>query len=702
MALHRSLTAALALAMALLVAGNASAQRGNERQKATPAEGAVPPADAAPARAARPANPQAADQQRDPPTVTGTVVAYEAGKSITIETRNRNGAKKSEFAIVKEKTKIELPPRQAEIKVGMTLSVWADKENPATAARIGANSPGRGNRRPNNRPANPNPSPRPAGDAPQAEAIKPPPRPARQPVAGLDPLAVAQKIDREIDAALAVAKLPASPRSDDAEFIRRVYLDIAGVIPPAEKVSAFFDSQDSDKRARLIDELLASPDYGLHFADLWCDRINVKDLPIYREPFVDWMAGSLNAGRGWDEIVLDLLTAEGRFNFITRGKRLGTDDPQALFLLLNTEEGQGKGPNPAWLAGESGRLFLGVQIQCAECHDHPFTPSWKQADFWGLAAFFGRLRTENPGQQQGLHWQESPAPASEPVSIAIPATSLKNVGQTIPARLLGLDEQYQPASPELLRHSLARWITAADNPLFAKATANRTWAHFFGRGLVNPVDDLRQDNQPSHPAVLELLAGELRKSQFDLKHLIRCLCLTSAYQRTSQPLPENEDDNTKYSHMAIKTISPGVLYDSLKAATGWPEMKVGLPERRTKLTVISLFTPREVFVDFFRAAQGEEADPLEYEQGIPQALKLMNAAQLNRVAPVAQRLAESGAGRDQIVEQLFVTTLARRSSPAEAQTMAAFLDRRAGESAQQQASAVLWILINSAEFGSNH
>lgn len=646
---------------------------------------------------------QRAQNEGEPPTVVGKVVEYVADRSIVLETTNRNGARTSEFAIVKDKTRIELPPRLGEVKVGQILAVWADKDDPRVAARIGQPAGGaRGNRRPGNRmqarPANPPPN----VDSPAPAEIRQPLRIVRQPVAGLDPLAVAQKIDREIDAGLAASKLPASPRAGDAEFIRRLYLDIAGVIPPADKVSAFLASQDSDKRARLIDELLASPDYGLHFADLWCDRINVKDLPIYREPFVGWMAGSLNAGRGWDEIVLDLLTAEGRFNFITRGKRLGSDQPQALFLLLNTEEGQGKGPNPAWLAGESGRLFLGVQIQCAECHDHPFTPSWKQADFWGLAAFFGRVRSENQGQQQGLHWHESPAPANEPVSIAIPPTSLKNVGQTIPGRLLGQDQQYEPASSEILRYSLARWITAADNPLFAKATANRAWAHFFGRGLVNPVDDLREDNPPSHPAILDLLASELRTSQFDLKHLIRCLTLSQAYQRTSQPLPENEDDNTKYSHAAIKTMSPGVLYDSLQAATGWPDLKVGLPERKTKLTVISLFTPREVFVDFFRSSQGEEADPLEYEHGIPQALKLMNAAQLNRVAPVVQRLVASGATRDEVVEQLFLTTLARRPSAAEAKSMAQFLDRRADESAEQQSSAVLWVLINSAEFVSNH
>jgi hypothetical protein len=145
-----------------------------------------------------------------------------------------------------------------------------------------------------------------------------------------------------------------------------------------------------------------------------------------------------------------------------------------------------------------------------------------------------------------------------------------------------------------------------------------------------------------------------------------------------------------------------VFYDSLKQATGWHELKVGLPERKTKLTVLSQFTPREVFVDFFRSSQGEEADPLENTHGIPQALKLMNAVQLNSVAPVVQRLAGSGQGRERVIEQLYLAALARRPSPAEIKLMMDFLDRRKDASPEQGYSAVLWTLLNSAEFVSNH
>jgi hypothetical protein len=639
------------------------------------------------------------------PTATGKVVVYEAAKSITVETKQRGGlTKKVEFVIVKDKTKVELVGATKAIEVGTDVKVWADKNNPKLAARITAGTP---QRKP---PVPRDPvKPPPAKVDPKEKPAEPPkvtPPPANPQSATRNPQskapqAVAKAIDKEIQRVLDAEKIRPSDQADDAEFLRRVHVDITGRIPSPEKVLAFLDSKDPDKRSKLIDELLASKEYGLHCADLWCDRLNVKDLPIYREPFIAWMQGSLNQSRGWDEVVQDLLTAEGKFNFITRGKRLASTDPQALFILLNTEEGMGKGPNPAWLAAESGRLFLGVQIQCAECHNHPFTDSWKQTDFWGLAAFFSQLRTEK-APQGGLAWKETPVVANKPLSVVIPPTALKNIGKTVPARLLGGDKEYQPGDQQLLRHSLARWMTAADNPFFAKAAANRMWAHLFGRGLVNPVDDLHSNNPATHPAILELLAGEFKNSGFDLKYLIRCICLSQAYQRTSQPLKDNEDHEDKYCHMAVKVMGAGVFYDSLKMATGLPELKIGIPERKTKLTVISQFTPREVFVDFFRASQGEEANPLENTHGIPQALKLMNAAQLSSASPVVQRLAGSGQSREQVIEQLYLTAFARRPSPAETKRIADFLDRRKYATPAQGYSAVLWTLINSAEFVSNH
>jgi hypothetical protein len=653
-------------------------------------------------RARKVNSPALQTNQAEAPSVVGKVVAYQPERSIAIETTTRSGPQRREFNIAKDKTKIELPPRVREIAVGATLAVWADKDDPDVAARIGvANTRPAGMRQRNARPAN-TPPVRSESNPPAANPIESAPsKPLRPPVAGLDPQAVAYEIDRCIQERLDAEKIPASPVCDDAEFIRRVYLDIAGVIPPAQRVREFLDDRRPDKRARLIDELLASPQYGLHFAQTWSDRIVSRELAIETAPFAAWLAERMNEGRGWDEVVFDLLTAGGSFNMTGRGKRMASADPRAFFVLVNTEGSNAvpAEPRPQWLAAESARLFLGVQLQCAECHDHPFTESWKQTDFWGMAAFFSQLRIERGTE---LAWSEAPLPADQPAEIAIPATALKSVGTIVPARLLGEDKQYRPSQPALLRQSLAKWITSPENAYFAKAAVNHTWARIFGRGLVEPVDDLRPDNPASHPVILDMLAGEFERAQFDERHLIRCLCLSQTYQRTSAPTTENEHDDLHYSHMAIKALDSGVLYDSLQAATGWPELLVGLPLRKTKAQVITGFTPREVFEDFFRASQGQKSDPLEYAHGLPQALKLMNAAQLNRVAPTVERLLQAGQGRDEIVEQLYLTALARRPTAEEAAFTAEFLDRRKESSREDAYNAVLWALTNSSEFVLNH
>jgi hypothetical protein len=189
---------------------------------------------------------------------------------------------------------------------------------------------------------------------------------------------VAAQIDHHIQTRLSVDGIPVSPPCDDAEFIRRVYLDITGVIPTPDKLVAFLDNRDPDNRARLLDELLSSSEYGLHFGDQWCERIGSRDLPMEKQPFILWMADSLNQGRSWNDVVFNLLTA---VFLAARSRRMSSEDPEAFFVLVNTESAGNKtGPRPEWLAAESARLFLGVQIQCAECHDHPFTSEFKQRE----------------------------------------------------------------------------------------------------------------------------------------------------------------------------------------------------------------------------------------------------------------------------------------------------------------------------------
>jgi hypothetical protein len=429
---------------------------------------------------------------------------------------------------------------------------------------------------------------------------------------------------------------------------------------------------------------------------LWSERIVTHDLPTNAAPFIQWLADRFNQGAGWNDIVSDLMTAEGSFTPIRLRAPGAAHNPPATFILANSEDNQ---PRPDRLAGAAAALFLGVQIQCAECHDHPFS-KWKQTDFWGVAAFFGQLHAERTDQPPALVWQETPLAPGQPAEVVIPTTALRAVGTTVPARFLE-DEAVRPDDQPLLRHALARWMTAPDNRIFAKATVNRLWAHFFGRGLVNPVDDMHAENAPSHPAILELLADELKKSGYDLKYVIRCITLSQTYQRTSRPLPENEHDREAYSRGAVKVLSPGVLYDCLALTTGLRELQLNLPRSKSKQGVTSQLTPREAFIDFFRT-QDDAADPTDYSHGIPQVLKLLNAAQLNQSAPVAVRLAQSGQDREAVIEQLYLAALARRPTAEEVTLMADFLGRRQEASPQQGYSAILWVLVNSSEFVLNH
>jgi hypothetical protein len=515
------------------------------------------------------------------------------------------------------------------------------------------------------------------------------------------PTAVA--IDRAIDRRLAKAGVPASPAADDAEFLRRACLDLAGRIPTPERAAAFLDSADPDKRRKLINEQLAGQDFGRHFADVWRNRLAPRDS-ANTKPQVDhfgpWLADQVNRNRGWDRLATDLLTASGDVR----------QNPQTAFIMAHGENFQ---PKPSQLAAAAARVFLGIQLQCAECHDHPFAP-WKQEDFWGVAAFFGRTRnsgikgppfiiTEEPDpnplsvKNGGI---ERPEIRPGGAIVISAAGSNKGAGKVVPAKLLG-GKPLELDDTAPLRPRFAAWVTAPENQYFARAFVNRTWAQLFGRGLVQPVDNLHDDNPPSHPELLTLLADEFVASGYDVKHLFRCLCNSRVYQRTSKPLPGNEADNELFSHMAVKPVGPEALYDSLavvlhagrltppggKQPAAKPDAGKGPP-----------VNARDEFINFFRGQGDAEAG--EFVHGIPQFLRRLNGETFNGHSPLLDRLISSGAGRDQVIETLYLAILSRRPTAEECKLMAGYIAKRA--TPEQGYAGVLWILLNSGEFALNH
>jgi hypothetical protein len=524
------------------------------------------------------------------------------------------------------------------------------------------------------------PAPEKAGKKARARKVQEAPaRPVLAAGALLDAQALTQRIDQAIQARLDAEGIKPCPPADDAEFLRRAYLDLVGVIPPPERVVAFLGSPNPNKRAVLIDELLAEPRHGWSLAEIWTEALVPRDSKNRRlssGPLQAWLAQAFNTNRPWNETVYDLLTASGT----------QADNGAVTFFLGNATADK--------LTDTVSRMFLGVQLQCAQCHDHPFT-GWKRQEYWGMAAFFTKVRA-SARVDQLLKKGKSPAIGEDDNPRAKKAALPESALRVPPKFLLG----EQPPLPEgaPYRPILARWLTAADNPFFARAMVNRTWAHFFGRGLVNPVDDMHDGNPPSHPELLASLSEQFKASGFNVRHLIRAICNSQAYQRTSRPAGAKEGDAELLSHLPVRVLSPRQLYDSLSAVLESPLKEGSVPGKKGPVNKAP-GNPREQFLSFFNVGDG--ANPLEYQVGIPQALRLMNAPQINRAAVAIHRAALAGNGTPAaVIEQLYLTTLARRPTAAERQRLTRYI--RAQADPFTGYGDILWALLNSTEFAVNH
>jgi hypothetical protein len=496
------------------------------------------------------------------------------------------------------------------------------------------------------------------------------------PTGKCDAQALARFIDQVVDAKLAAEKVAASPLASDAEFLRRVYLDITGKIPTAEQAVAFLDSKDPQKRARLIDELLASADYGRHQADIWQALMlprNSDNRRLTSEPLVKWLEEHFNRNVPWDRFVTELLTATGEQD----------KNGAVTYFLANASVDK--------ITDSVTKLFCGLQLQCAQCHNHPFT-DYKQTEYWEMAAFFMKVQTGNinkaakngtsPGVQETSQVKRGKNALPESAKM-LPPKFLRGEQPT-----LGKSDPYRPV--------LAGWLTAAKNPYFAKAMVNRTWGQFFGRGLVHPVDDMHPGNPASHPELLDGLARQFADNGFDVKYLIRAICNSNTYQRSSRPTGNNGDaEPSLLSHMTVKVMTGEQLYDSLSQVFGVNEARAagrnkGAAPKRGPVTA------RSQFVNFFNVE--DNADNTELQDGIPQALRLMNAPQANNAQRV-NVLTKGAKTQQEVYEKLYLHTLSRRPTAEETAKLDAFV-KKVGDPAKAN-SDILWALVNSSEFRLN-
>ncbi len=490
--------------------------------------------------------------------------------------------------------------------------------------------------------------------------------------------AMTRRVDELINAKLADEKIPPGELATDAEFLRRASVDLDGRVPRVSEVRAFLADSRPDRRAILIDELLAKPTHSTHLATMWRRVLLPENADITRfggdRGFEFWLRQQFVDNVPYDKIARDVLLAEGQ----------ASQGPTLFYTAFENK--------PEQLAAATSRVFLGLQIECAQCHDHPHD-QWKQEDFWGYAAFFARLQKPN-GQQTGVLMVAD----SDTGEVEHPLT-----GKPVPPRFLGTDVDVKPIAEQSRRAQLATWMTSPENDYFARAAVNRAWAMLFGRGLVEPVDDLGRHNPPSHPQLMQELADYFVATNYDLQNLVRVLANTEAYQRTSRMRDgETPTKPELFARMAIKTFTAEQLYDSLQVATVRREMpNAGMNE----LGIAGFDANRAAFLDKFRGPKGSAS---EYHAGIPQALTLMNgtlveAATNVETSDLLRALQAPFFTNEQRVETLFLATLGRLPHDDEREKYLSYFEGQATDTERRAALGdMLWALLNTAEFTLNH
>ncbi|GBD36595.1 hypothetical protein HRbin36_01720 [bacterium HR36] len=493
-------------------------------------------------------------------------------------------------------------------------------------------------------------------------------------------------VDRLVFAKLKRLQIPPSELCSDAEFIRRVYLDVCGILPTAEEVRAFLGDRDPHKRSRLIDRVLERPEYADFWALKWADvlRANRKTMQLDGvHKFQAWLRAQIAANRPWNELLSELLTASGSTY----------TNPAANYYRVARD--------PTTLAETTAQLFLGVRLQCAKCHNHPFE-RWTQDDYYGLAAFFARVKLKNDPLNDRSPGK--PTPQAEYVYLDRSGEVVHpRSNQTV--RPKGLGGSAITEEPADRRQLLARWLTDKDNPFVARALVNRIWFHLFGRGIVEPADDFRDSNPPSHDELLDALAREFVQHGYDAKHIIRLILNSRTYQLSAQTNDRNRDDTKYFSHCYPKLLPAEVLLDAISQATAVPEKFAGLP-----LGTRAVQLPDGEVNHAFLKTFGQPARELpcecerESESNLAQALQLINGPTIHqKLREPNNRIGQLLAKKlppELLVEELYLSTLSRHPEAAEVQAVLQHVEKSPDK--RKAWEDVHWALLNSKEFLFRH
>jgi hypothetical protein len=501
---------------------------------------------------------------------------------------------------------------------------------------------------------------------------------------------LANRIDAHLAEHWAKEKVtPAAPCTDE-EFVRRVYLDLMGRIPSVYEVQAFLADTSPDKRARCVDSLLETPAYITHLTNQWRRMLIPEadsDLQIRAlvPVFEAWLRKRLAEDTSYAALTREILTARLEpmtANSIT-SRMQGNPEDQGPIAFYRAKQ-----LKPEELAAGTARVFLGVRLECAQCHDHPFD-SWRRDQFWGYAAFFSGLQpTLSDDMPQFVREDSSKR------TILIPGLE-----KTVDATFL---DGRKPTWTETAksREMLAEWIIHSNNPYFARNGVNRIWGSLFGTGLVEPVDDFSADNVPSHPELLDELTVAFREQNHDIKFIVRAITASRAYQLTSVQTDEQQASPRVFARTMVRALSAEQLFDSLAQATGYFERR-----RNENLFAFDSDSPRTEFVQNFASSTDSLVDK---PTTILQALSLMNgtfvadATDLERSATLAAVLDLPGVTVESQLESLFLATLSRKPTAAERERLTEYVGAAGEERVQSALADVFWALLNSSEFLTNH
>ena len=516
--------------------------------------------------------------------------------------------------------------------------------------------------------------------------------PLGAPVDSLPP--VKNFIDQHVFANLKQIGVPPSPLCDDSTFLRRISLDIGGRLPTAEETKAFLASREPDKRDRAIEALLSSPDYADYFANKWTSllkntRADAADITS-NFAFHAWMRDSLLANTKYDQIVRQILASTGT---------IVSNPPVAWYKRVK---------EPTTQLEDVAQLFLGVRMQCAQCHHHPFE-RWTQAEYYRLAAFFsqiGRKPTAIAGEDLIFHKR------------GIAQTEHRKTHVMLKPAGLG-EPELDIAPDDDPRLALVDWMSQKNNPFFAKSLVNRYWKHFFKRGLVEPEDDLRDTNPPTNPDLFEALAKSFTESGYDLKALVRTLTQSHAYQLSSTPNPYNAVDRQAYSHYYPRRMTAEVMLDSIDMVTGSKTDFADLPAGTRAISLPdNSYNRASPFLKVFGRPEGASVCECERVQSasLAQSLHLMNAAdvkaKLSASGGRAESLSKAEMPEPKRIRELYLAAFSREPTADEVRISENHVSKprtdAAGKPLDSQRAKrngyedLVWALLNTKEFLYNH